>query len=86
MPSAPIVPVSHAFIEPVINDKASSDCQFLLEDKHTVYAHKAIICEGNGNIKQLFNEEAKEPMSSDGKVCRVLKYPIFSHFFLMSSL
>ncbi|XP_045211208.2 TD and POZ domain-containing protein 2-like [Mercenaria mercenaria] len=44
----------------IVNDSTFSDCQFLLEGKHTVYAHKAIICARSDYFKAMFSEKSEK--------------------------
>lgn len=48
----------------IVNDSKFSDCQFLLEGKQVVYAHKAIICARSDYFKAMFVENTRESMST----------------------
>ncbi|KAL4223734.1 BTB/POZ domain-containing protein 9 [Mactra antiquata] len=57
-----------------VNNPQFSDCQFLIEDKYTFYAHKVIICARSDYFKAMFYDNTKESQSlkpiSIKDVCR----------------
>ncbi|XP_060602914.1 uncharacterized protein LOC132755993 isoform X1 [Ruditapes philippinarum] len=73
----------------IVNDERFSDCQFLLEGKKTVYAHKAIICARSDYFRAMFEDQTKESKSKTAIEIKDVSYDSFIavlHFLYTNSL
>ncbi|XP_053390567.1 speckle-type POZ protein-like isoform X2 [Mercenaria mercenaria] len=73
----------------MVNDSKFSDCQFLLEGKHTVYAHKVIICARSDYFRAMFSEKTKESQSGNAIEIKDVPYKSFLaviHFLYTNNL